>query len=393
MKFSEIVFGVILLLVGGYFLLLSPVELLIMKGIAMTVVIGVPALAFFAGKLVGINFKHDTPHRLLKVSIVCVFGAFVFAVVGTMFGGDVTTPPLTYIFQALAFGGFAVGCLTFFMESSRRTYLKKCSRKSIVPILMLALLVAASACGGQEPAQQQEQQAPAQPQQPDVPKQLAPSQEDQQRAASPVQQPVPEPTEEEMTKKWRDEKGVPTLDSINIESVRQLMDTVMEKDPYRENFTIDGHVKENENGVDTLYVVQLIARENRYLESVFNAMPILQRREVVQQAANIVASHAVSYMHQNDMRAWLVNYDWKRDIEPVNPDWYQGTEWPENRFEPVEPTLPGTGANEGFVKDPKAKGFKISKVDLWWRMFWKRRGEIIFNAAKTSVAAELTKKR
>src|SRR3989338_5438784 len=109
-------------------------------------------------------------------------------------------------------------------------------------------------------------------------------------------------------------------------------------------------------------------------------MPILQRREVVQQAASIVASHAVSYMHQNDMRAWLVNYDWVRDIEPVNPDWYQGTEWPENRLEPVEPTL-SSDNESGRIKDPKAKGLKLSKVDIWWRMFWKRRGEIIFNAA------------
>ena len=249
-------------------------------------------------------------------------------------------------------------------------------------LIMLALLVAASACSNKKEEPQQARQSPqAQPTQtavaqPETPKQLAPAK-----------------TEEDVMKEWRDEKGIPTLDSITIESVRQLANTVMEKDPYSEHFTIDGHVSEGfGNGVDTLFVAQLIARQNRYLESVFNKMPVLQRREVVQQAANIVASHATSYLHPNDLRAWLVNYEWKRDIEPVNPDWYQGTKWPENRLEPVEPTL-SSDNESGRIKDPKAKGFKLSKVDLWWRMFWKRRGEIIFNAAKSAAAAELAKKR
>lgn len=188
----------------------------------------------------------------------------------------------------------------------------------------------------------------------------------------------------------REKASVPTLETFTVESLKELVGKIRNDDPYREYFTIDGHVRDKMGGgVGTLYALQTIAQENRYLEGVFNSLPVLQRREVLRPVADIVAGYVVEYVHHDDLRSWLVNLDWKRDIEPVNPDWYEATTWPENQFEPVEVQVLAAGEDDA-VNDPKAKGFKISKVDLWWRMFWRRRGEAIFNAAKAAVAAQLS---
>lgn len=216
-------------------------------------------------------------------------------------------------------------------------------------------------------------------------------------AESAVSRPIEPSLEERMREEyqacWPAEKN-PSVGSVV--DVERMVSKLSECDPRRAVFTIDGKVRDdaffllydpNEKpivsydvgaGYHLLQNLQSVALKFRSVKQAFDQLPVLQRREILAPAADVAAKYIVGYVHEDHLKEWLLNLDWDRDVVPVDPDWYLGMNWPANRLEKV--------AIEGFNQ-------KLSKVDLWVRMFWLRRGELVFETAKNAVAKELTPKR
>ena len=114
-------------------------------------------------------------------------------------------------------------------------------------------------------------------------------------------------------------------------------------------------------------------------------MPVLARRNLLNVGMELVASYAIEYVHPEHLEEWLLNLEWERDVASIDPDWY--------RLE-VQPENPDIECISGCSIWPIDRNRKISidgyhrpisKGDMWVLMFWKRRGEFIFNSAKTAV--------
>lgn len=187
----------------------------------------------------------------------------------------------------------------------------------------------------------------------------------------PATQPRPLPEPELVT---------PRTENMSFDAVKGLIGKFGKEDPYRKDFQADGRVvdKKGSSALDTFVKIGM---ENSYMEKLFNSMPILERRQLLKDAPGVVLPYVVEYAHPLQIKQWVVDLDWKRDIEPVDPDWYRDNEnvkWPPSDWN----------------KPVKIEGYQtISRTNLWVRMFWKRRGEAVFEAVKAAAKTELAKKK
>lgn len=177
---------------------------------------------------------------------------------------------------------------------------------------------------------------------------------------------------------------VPKIDTLNIEAVEESVSQFIQNDPYRELFDIDGKLREHwYDGADCnrykgsciRWQLEMFAGQYKHLQKLFDAMPLMARRQFLKDAGPIVMNYAVGYVHPSYIENWLTKLDWSRDIASVDPEWYAKTKWPEDQTQMVE--LGNLG--------------QMTKTDLWVRMFWLRRGEAVFTAAKTAAIAAKTK--
>lgn len=171
-----------------------------------------------------------------------------------------------------------------------------------------------------------------------------------------------------------------------VDSAQVLVDRLRKCDPMGDYFAINGKVRTNRigshesefnTGRTALTNLQLASGKLHYLQEVYNKMPMLARRKAAEELAPIAAEFAVGYLHEDHLQSWLLELSWEEDIEPIDPQWYQGKDWPDNRLQPIQ--IQGYG--------------EVSKLDLWVRMWWKRRGEALFDAAKDAVQNEYAPRR
>jgi|GEM_PF-5751056 len=191
--------------------------------------------------------------------------------------------------------------------------------------------------------------------------------------------------------------------SLTFDSLEVFIRKVRECDPLKAYFTTEGRVTDDDRD-GTHYLahlhpsarmldnVQSIAGYFAPLKAAFENLAILQRREILRPAIKLVVPMVVEYVHRNYLDDFLLKLDWQRDIAWVDPAWYEGTNWPENRFESTVPTLRKSVGEDSIAYIPATPARKLSKVDLWIRMFWLRRGELIFRTAQEEVKAALIKK-
>jgi hypothetical protein len=172
---------------------------------------------------------------------------------------------------------------------------------------------------------------------------------------------------------------------MTVEDAEQVVAELRECDPMGEYFDLSGRLwddryagwlNEASPGVNTLINMQIVAGELRPFYRLFEALSVAQRRQIMETVGPQVAAFAVWYLHPQHVQEWLLDLDWERDIAPVDLDWYSETIWPENRYERV--SLFGYG--------------EVSKIELWVRMFWKRRGEAMFEATKELVSGAVVAK-
>lgn len=158
--------------------------------------------------------------------------------------------------------------------------------------------------------------------------------------------------------------------------VDEFIEQFLSCDPTGRYFTFDGKLRsdgfyEPTPGRYSVVNIQIVNGRFRYLESSFEILPVMVRRGLVEIAAPKLAEVLVDYLHEDHINDWLLELDWERDIASLDPDWYLGTDWPEDRTRSV--------SIEGYHED-------ISKLDLWVRMWWLRRGEAMFTVAKEAVS-------
>ncbi len=125
-------------------------------------------------------------------------------------------------------------------------------------------------------------------------------------------------------------------------------------------------------------IMATIARILWPLKNAYNLVPKSAQQDIFSRAMGMIAPAIVGLgteedpgaVHLEEVNRYLLDLDWSRDIQSVNPDWWTSVEWPANDTTRV--TLPGYG--------------DIGFADLWARMFWKRRGPEIFGMAKAAFA-------
>ena len=170
---------------------------------------------------------------------------------------------------------------------------------------------------------------------------------------------------------------IPIIEMIGVEELAGLTGRFRDEDPYREYFTTDGRV-----GTD--YCSRRYARthrvsdclldfafDNRYLGALFLKAPVLVRREILNNLPPVLGEYLAEYLHPDYVSGWITDLDWDRDIEPLDPDEWRDTAWKEDD---------GLTEVDGYHE-------QVGQTDYWVRMFWKRRGQAVFEAVKTAVQA------
>jgi hypothetical protein len=190
----------------------------------------------------------------------------------------------------------------------------------------------------------------------------------------------------------------PRLGVLNLESIQKFTTEVRGCDPLKSYFTIDGRIRkdnwESEHAsIAFLGNMQMLSHPFRDLKSSFDNLSLLEQRAIIGPAMNLIAPAVVEYVHRSHLNDFLLSLDWERDIAWVDPQWYDGTNWPEDRFKPVALTTRtwSGGESDSAVYVASVPSRKLSKIDLWVRMFWLRRGELVFNTAKAAVQEAIKK--
>jgi hypothetical protein len=173
------------------------------------------------------------------------------------------------------------------------------------------------------------------------------------------------------------------------DSAKALIKRVKECDPLGDYFQLNGKIRKNHYGFhDTdgyapesegfvmLKNMQTASRKFDWVDDAFTGLPMMDRRAVAEAAMPLLADFMVEYLHEDHLQNWLLKLDWSEDIAPINPQWYEGVDWPTDKSKPV--------SIDGFDQ-------KLSKIDLWVRMWWLRRGEGLFRMAKEAVSKRVEK--
>ena len=181
---------------------------------------------------------------------------------------------------------------------------------------------------------------------------------------------------------------------LTIDSLASFIELVKSCDPFKKDFTTDGKVRDDNwepeyiGGRTVLGNLQGFAYVFKDLGTAFENLPILKQREILQPTMKLVAAAVVEYIHRSHLEEYLLQLNWERDIASVSPGWYGATSWPDDRFQRVPVSAPdGEGSR---VVSPERK---LSKIDLWVRLFWRRRGELVFKTAQEEVRAALAAKK
>src|SRR3989344_2222951 len=185
----------------------------------------------------------------------------------------------------------------------------------------------------------------------------------------------------------------PGMEIFDLESLKQALVHLRNCDPFKEYFTIEGRIRMDnwpgEHPSSTfLGNLQMLAYPLRHLKQAFENLSIPDRRQILIPAMKLVAPAVVGYVHRSYLEDYLLKLDWAKDVASVDPVWYGATSWPADRFQRVSVSMPD-GEGSKLVSPER----KLSKVDLWVRMFWLRRGELVFNTAKEAVREALPKKQ
>jgi hypothetical protein len=177
---------------------------------------------------------------------------------------------------------------------------------------------------------------------------------------------------------------------MTVNVAEQVLEDIKKCDPVGVYFELDGRIKDTEIGDDAWYPedigrghiamanMQSIAWELKPYYRLFEALPVTRRREIIESVGPKAAEFVVGYLNPEYVRQALLDLDWNRDIASINTDWWREVKWPNNRYEKIP--IDGYG--------------DVSKLELWTRMFWRRRGEVEFNTVKQLVGdAVATKKK
>jgi len=173
------------------------------------------------------------------------------------------------------------------------------------------------------------------------------------------------------------------IEPATPDSAKALVSRIRECDPMRDYFAYGGIIKSDQYGfkdeteypepnksVIKLKNMQTVSRKLAWIDDVFTSLPLEDRDGVVEKAMPLVADFVVDYLHKDHLEGWLLDLQWSKDIQPVKPSWYQEINWPDDRSKAVQ--------IDGYDQ-------KLSKIDLWVRMWWKRRGKPLFKRAKKAV--------
>ncbi len=170
---------------------------------------------------------------------------------------------------------------------------------------------------------------------------------------------------------------------MTVADAEQVLTELRVCDPTGEYFDLAGRIREDgvhfdfgDAGANAFANIYAAVGTLRPFFWVFERLPVLRRREIMESVGPKAAVFTVEYLHPEQLEEWLLGLDWEQDIAPVNPDWYFGTTWPTDRYERVE--IDGYGS--------------ISKIELWVRMFWRRRGEAMFEITKNLVSEAVAAK-
>lgn len=136
-------------------------------------------------------------------------------------------------------------------------------------------------------------------------------------------------------------------------------------DPYKGSFDSTGVINYPIEAMDNL------ARNLRHLKKAWDLLPESVQQALLPQVMNMVAEGVSGYVHPSEINRHILDPDWSRDIESVNPDWYTSVNWPSSDTTRIR--LPGYG--------------DVSRVELKVRIFWQHQGPEFFEAAKTAFAA------
>jgi len=173
------------------------------------------------------------------------------------------------------------------------------------------------------------------------------------------------------------------------DSAKALLSRIKECDPMGSYFALGGKIRSDQYGfkdekeypepdrsVIKLKNMQVVSRKFEWVDDAFRGLPLLDRRAVAEVAMPLAAKFMIDYLHQKHLEEWLLTLKWEEDIESVEPSWYKEVDWPSDRSKPTQ--------INGFDE-------KLSKIDLWVRLWWLRRGEGLFTRAKEAVSERVEK--
>jgi len=169
---------------------------------------------------------------------------------------------------------------------------------------------------------------------------------------------------------------------LNVETALNITNLVKDCDLHGEYFTIDGRIRQDPPtnrhlsvpGMNVSANLQRVAGTYVGVVRQFNGLPVMVRRTILRQTAPVVAGYVAEYVHPELLDEGLLSLDWEIDVATVNPEWFNGIDWPQEREERIDV--------EGYHEP-------ISRVDLWIRMFWLRRGQAVLETMQREVQAVL----
>jgi hypothetical protein len=173
------------------------------------------------------------------------------------------------------------------------------------------------------------------------------------------------------------------------DSAKALISRFKKCDPLGDYFTLAGKIRGSQYGyqddneypeehksIIKLKNLQVASRKFGWVDDSFRGLPMLDRRAVAEVAMPLLADLMVDYFHEEHLQEWLLALKWDEDIKSVEPSWYKEVDWPSDRSKPTQ--------INGFDE-------KLSKIDLWVRLWWLRRGEGLFTRAKEAVSERVEK--
>ena len=108
------------------------------------------------------------------------------------------------------------------------------------------------------------------------------------------------------------------------------------------------------------------------MSAAYDNMPGIPRKALLIPALQAVLPEVLKHLTTEEVNNYLLRLEWNRDIEAVSPNWLRATKWP----------------NDSSAIQMPGSTLKLTHEELWIRMFWRRRGELVFLASK-SVTSQL----